>query len=157
MMLLTKLRSQESTGRIVIDLTNPANYENFNIEDGDSVFIPKQMGTVSVIGEVFNPATFRFDNANIKAKYYVEMAGGFKENAAQKNVYIFKANGRIVTNRNVNIMEARLAPGDVVVVPQKIEYKNNFKTFMDTVEAIFKIGSVISIIVTMLILIHTMQ
>jgi hypothetical protein len=54
-------------------------------------------------------------------------------------------------------MEARLAPGDVVVVPQKIEYKNNFKTFMDTVEAIFKIGSVIAIIVTMLILIHTMQ
>jgi len=157
MALMTKLRSQESIGRIVIDLTNPAKYDNFNIEDGDSVFVPKQMGTVSVLGEVFNPATFRFDNANMKAKYYVEMAGGFKENAAQKNVYVFKANGSIITNRNVNIMEVSLAPGDVVVVPQKIEYTNNFKIFMDTVDAIFKIGSVISIIVTVLILAHSLK
>jgi len=57
----------------------------------------------------------------------------------------------------VNIMEVSLAPGDVVVVPQKIEYTNNFKIFMDTVDAIFKIGSVISIIVTVLILAHSLK
>ncbi|HUI91233.1 MAG TPA: SLBB domain-containing protein [Chitinivibrionales bacterium] len=152
MALLTKLRSQGSTGRIVIDLTVPAHYENFNLEDGDSIFVPKLMGTVSVIGEVFNPATFRFDNVNVKAKYYVEMAGGFKENASQKNVYIFKANGRIVSNKKENVMEASLAPGDVIVVPQKIEYQNNFKTFMDTVDSIFKIASILSIIATLIIL-----
>jgi protein involved in polysaccharide export with SLBB domain len=138
-------------------LTNPAKYDNFNLEDGDSVFVPKLTGTVSVIGEVFNPATFRFDNANTKVRYYVEMAGGFKENAAQKNVYVFKANGSILTNRKINVLETSLAPGDVVVAPQKIEYQNNFKIFMDTVEAIFKIGSVISIIVTLLIVVNAMK
>jgi protein involved in polysaccharide export with SLBB domain len=150
--LLSKLREQESTGRIVIDLTNPAAYENFNIEDGDSVFVPKQMGTVSVIGEVFNPATFRFDGVNAKARFYVDMAGGFKDNAAKKNIYIYKANGSIVTNKNVNVLETGLEPGDVVVVPQKIEYQNNFKVFMDTVTAVFQIVSILSVIATLIVL-----
>ena len=150
--LLSKLRKQESTGRIVIDLTNPAAYENFNIEDGDSVFVPKQMGTVSVIGEVFNPATFRFDGVNTKARFYVDMAGGFKDNAAKKNIYIYKANGSIVTNKNVNVLETGLEPGDVVVVPQKIEYQNNFKVFMDTVTAVFQIVSILSVIATLIVL-----
>ncbi|HMD67748.1 MAG TPA: SLBB domain-containing protein, partial [Chitinivibrionales bacterium] len=154
MLLLSKLRAKESTGRIVIDLTNPAAYGNFNLEDGDSVFVPKLAGIVSVIGEVFNPATFRFDNGNTRAKYYVEMAGGFKENAAQKNVYIFKANGSIVTNRNVNVMEVGLAPGDVVVVPQKIEYQNNFKVFMETITAIFQIATILTAIATLIIAIN---
>ncbi len=157
MLLLSKLRSKESTGRIVIDLTNPAAYGNFNLEDGDSIFVPKLAGTVSVIGEVYNPATFRFDNANTRAKYYVEMAGGFKENAAQKNVYVFKANGSIVTNRNINIMEYSLAPGDVVVVPQKIEYQNNFKVFMETITAIFQIATILTAIATLIIAIDAVN
>ena len=33
-------------------------------------------------------------------------------------------------------MEYALAPADAVVVPQKMEFKNNFKVFMDSLTAI---------------------
>jgi hypothetical protein len=49
-------------------------------------------------------------------------------------------------------METALAPGDVVVVPQKIEFKNNFKTFMDSVTAIFQIATVLTAMATLIIL-----
>jgi protein involved in polysaccharide export with SLBB domain len=153
LLMINKLRAKDPEGRVVIDMTKPESYREFIPENGDILFVPKRIGTVSVIGEVFNPATFKYENGSSIARYYVEMAGGFKETAAKKNVYIFRANGSIVTNRNVNVMETALAPGDVVVVPQKIEYKNNFKTFMDSVSAIFQIATVLTAMATLIILI----
>jgi protein involved in polysaccharide export with SLBB domain len=152
LLMINKLRSNEPDGRVVIDMTKPEAYKDFILEDGDSLFVPKKIGTVSVIGEVFNPATFSYEDARSQARYYIEMAGGFKDNASKKNIYIFKANGSVITNKMVNVLESGLSPGDVVVVPQKIEYQNKFKTFMDSVDAIFKIASVLSIIATLLYL-----
>jgi len=153
MLMISKLRSNQPDGRVVIDMTKPESYRNFNLEDGDSLFVPKKIGTVSVIGEVFNPATFNYEENRSKAQDYIEMAGGLKESASPKNIYIFRANGSIVTNKKVNVLETSLDPGDVVVVPQKIEYKNNLKTFMDSVSAIFQIATVLTAMATLIILI----
>ena len=152
LLMISKLRSNEPDGRIVIDMTKPESYRDFTLEDGDSLLVPKKIGTVSVIGEVYNQATFRYDDERSVARFYIEMAGGFKENAAKKNIYIFRANGSIVTNKSQDVMETALAPGDVVVVPQKIEFKNNFKTFMDSVTAIFQIATVLTAMATLIIL-----
>jgi polysaccharide export outer membrane protein len=152
LLMISKLRANEPDGRVVIDMTKPESYKNFNLEDGDVLLVPKKIGTVSVIGEVFNPATFRYDEGMSKAHYYVEMAGGLKESASPKNIYIFRANGSIITNKTVRVLETALNPGDVVVVPQKIEYKNNFKMFMDSVQAIFQIATVLTAMATLVIL-----
>jgi polysaccharide biosynthesis/export protein len=150
-LLFSKLKSMESVGRIVIDLTNPSIYKDFNLEDGDTIFVPKPSGTVSVIGEVFNPATFRFEGERAKAGYYLDIAGGLKENADRKNMYVIKANGSVISNQNVDVMNVTLAPGDAIVVPQKMEFVNRFKLFMETLDAIFKIASVIAIVATLII------
>jgi polysaccharide export outer membrane protein len=150
--LLAKMRNAEVVGRVVIDLTNKDAYNDFILENGDSLFVPKHVGTVSVIGEVFNPATFRFEKTISKVGYYIDMAGGFKENADVKNVYIFKANGSILTRKNINIMEYALSPADVVVVPQKVIFKNNFKIFMDTIDSITKITAFLLSVATIIIL-----
>jgi protein involved in polysaccharide export with SLBB domain len=150
--MINKLRAKEAEGRVVIDMTKPESYKDFVPEDGDSLFVPKKIGTVSVIGEVFNPATFRYEENRALARYYVEMTGGFKETASKKNIYIFKANGSIITNKNINVMETALAPGDVVVVPQRIEYKNNFKIFMDSVQAMVSIATILTAMATVIIL-----
>ncbi len=155
LMLVNKLRAQEADGRIVIDLTKEKSYKDFLLEDGDSVYVPKQSGTVTVLGEVFNPATFRFDVTNPYAHEYVEFAGGLKESGSRKDVYIIKANGSVITNKKEDVLASALSPGDVIVVPQKIEYKNNFKTFMDSVEAIFKIATVLTAVATLIILART--
>lgn len=150
--LINKLKESETGGRVVIDLTNSNQYRNFLLENGDSLFVPKTVGTVSVIGEVFNPATFKFENSNVSAKQLIEMAGGFKENADTKNVYIFKANGSVLTRKNTNISRYTLCPGDVVVVPQKLEFTNNFKTFMDSIDSISKITALVLTAATLVIL-----
>jgi protein involved in polysaccharide export with SLBB domain len=150
-LLMNRLRETESTGRVVIDMTNKEAYRHFILEEGDSLFVPKQVGTISVIGEVYNPATFRLESGMSRAKYYVEMAGGLKENADAKNVYIIKANGSVITRKNVDIMQYVLAPADVVVVPQKIEFKNNFKIFMDSLTAIVQISGLLLSAATLII------
>jgi len=157
MLLINKLHEQQSDGRVVIDLTKEESYRDFILEDGDVILIPKKSGTVSVIGEVYNPATFRFEETHVTAKYYIDMAGGYKENASKKNIYILKANGSIVTNQTVNVEGTELQPGDFVVVPQKIEYSNNSKAFMDMVQAIFQIGSTLAVIVTLIITVNAMK
>jgi protein involved in polysaccharide export with SLBB domain len=150
-LLMNRLRETESAGRVVIDMTNKEAYGNFILEDGDSLFVPKQVGTISIIGEVYNPATFRLESGSPPAKYYVEMAGGFKRNADVKNVYIIKANGSVITQKNVDIMDYALAPADVVVVPQRVEFKNNFKIFMDSLTAIMQISGLLLSAATLII------
>jgi protein involved in polysaccharide export with SLBB domain len=150
--LIGKLRdSSEVAGRVVIDLTNKDAYKDFILEDGDSLYIPKQVGTVSVLGEVFNPATFRFEKKFSKVRYYIDMAGGFKENADIKSVYVHKANGSVLTRKNIKVMEYVLSPADVVVVPQKVVYKNNFKVFMDTIDSVAKITAFLATILLLYI------
>jgi len=150
-LITNRLREGESMGRVVIDMTNKENYKDFILENGDSLFVPKQVGTISVLGEVYNPATFRIESGLTTAKYYVEMAGGAKQNADIKNIYIVKANGSVITRKNVDVMEYALAPADVVVVPQKVEYKNNFKIFMDSLVAIVQISSLFLGVATIII------
>ena len=151
MALKQKLASVEPTGRVVIDLTNPKAYESFSLEDGDNVTIPRDLNTVSVIGEVYNPSTFTFNTENRSANYYIESAGGLKENGDKKHTYIIKANGRIITNKMQRISSISLAPGDVVVVPQKISFSNPHKLFVDTADAIFKLATTLAVVLSVII------
>ncbi len=151
--VLNKLRNTEIVGRVVIDLANKDSYKDFILENGDSLYVPKQVGTVSVIGEVYNPATFRFEKGLSRVRDYIELAGGLKESADAKNVYIFKANGSILTRKNIEVLEYALSPADVVVVPQKVVFKNNFKIFMDTVDSIAKITTFLIAVVTLVVLV----
>lgn len=146
--LLDKVRNVKPVGRVVIDLTHPGKYDNFMLEDGDSLFIPKEPSTVSVFGEVYNPATFQLDSRTTRAGYYVELAGGMKEYADGRNIYVVRANGSVHTRRMSNVKQYHLRPGDAVVVPQKIKYSNNFKTFIDTITGITNILTVAALIAT---------
>lgn len=154
-MLISQLREQVYEGRVVIDLTNPDHYRNFLLENGDSLYFPRLVGTVSVIGETFNPATFRFEGNGSRVNKYVEMAGGFRESADRKKVYVIKANGSVITKNSTRVMAYALSPGDVVVVPQKIIYKNNFKTFMDTLDSVVKIATLITSIAMLVIAVNS--
>lgn len=154
MALKQKLAMAVPTGRVVIDLTNPKAYESFALEDGDIITVPRDLNTVSVIGEVYNPSTFTFNTENRSANYYIESAGGLKENGDKKHTYIIKANGRIITNKMQRISSISLAPGDVVVVPQKIRFSNPHKVFVDTADAIFKIATTLAVIISVILAIN---
>ncbi len=136
MMLKDEINQTKSTGRVVIDLSNLNNYSDFQLEDGDYLFVPRKLNTVSVIGEVFNPTTFKYEPERSTVELLILSAGGFKGNADKKNVYIIKANGSIITRKDNNFFNYPLAPGDAVVVPQVIDYNNASKRFIETAGAV---------------------
>jgi len=148
MALLARLRKLEPIGRVVIDMTRPESYRDFQLEDGDTLYIPPMLNTVSVMGEVFNPATFQHDSRNPHVRYYVDLSGGMKENADRKRLYVIRANGSVVGGKRRNITGYRLQPGDAVVVPQKIRYISAYRIFMDTIAAVFQVVSTAAVVIT---------
>jgi polysaccharide export outer membrane protein len=140
LLMKEKLKLTAPVGRVILDLTKQENYENFSLETGDALFIPRDMNTVMVFGEVFNPATFAFKKDNTSPWYYVESAGGMRETSDKKHVYVIKANGRVITGKMQRMSSVKLEPGDAVVVPPLLRASNAFKTFLDTIEVIYKIA-----------------
>jgi polysaccharide biosynthesis/export protein len=122
--LLTQLRSSKATGRIVVDVekavnAKPGSDDDFKLEDGDTISIPKLKQFVMVMGEVQNPATHVWQKDKTRNDY-ISMSGGYTRNADDDRVYVVHANG------SVAIAEKRwfggdsnvaMKPGDTVVAP----------------------------------------
>jgi protein involved in polysaccharide export with SLBB domain len=144
-------------GRVMIDMTDEDQYSSFVLEDGDELFVPRNLSTVSVLGEVYNPATFRLDAKAPTVRHYLDIAGGPKETADKKAIYIVRANGNVISSKVMRIDNLPLEPGDVVIVPVKVRYSNRFKFFVDSADAVLKIGSFLATIVTLLLAINTMN
>ena len=77
-----------------------------------------------VTGQVYNSAALTFVPGKT-AGWYLSHAGGPTNMANKKEIFVIRANGSVVgrdsggwyTN---NVLEAKMQPGDIVVVPQKI-------------------------------------
>jgi protein involved in polysaccharide export with SLBB domain len=92
------------------------------LENGDSIQIPVKPASVMVLGNVRNPASV-LHKENEDVQYYLNRAGGFSPGAAEKEMYVVKADGSAITGflrlRNID-------PGDVVVVPPAVETKTQW-------------------------------
>ena len=152
MAMKEKVDSLDGYGRVVIDLRKEESYKDFALEDNDELHVPRNLNTVSVIGEVYNPATFKYDISNRRVSHYLNAAGGMKkETSDKKQVYVIKADGSIITNKSTNVVSSNIEPGDVVVVPQKIRYTNPHRRFVDTADALFKITTFLATLATLLV------
>jgi protein involved in polysaccharide export with SLBB domain len=141
-------------GRVTIDMTDEEEYKSFIVEDGDELFVPRNLNTISVLGDVYNPSTFRLEARRPTVSYYLSMAGGTLSSADKKNMYIIRANGRVVSNSAKSISGVELQPGDVLIVPARIRYPNRFKIFLDSADATLKVASLLTTIVTLMIVIN---
>jgi len=157
MMLKDVLDSVVVLGRVMIDMTDEEQYKSFVLEDADELFVPRNLSTVSVLGEVYNPATFRLDAHRPTVMHYLDIAGGPKQSADRKAIYVIRANGSVISNRAARISSVTLEPGDVVIVPARIRYPNNFKIFLDSADATLKIGTFLMAVVTLIIAINTLS
>jgi len=155
MRLKSMFDSTTVLGRVTIDLTDESEYESFIVEDGDELFIPRNLSTVSVLGDVYNQSTFIFEGRKPTVSHYLAMAGGTLESADRRSVYVIEANGRVISNKNKSIFSTQLKPGDVVIVPAKVRYPNKLKTFLDMSNATIQLASLITAIATLVILLNT--
>ena len=91
------LLDEELLGRVVIDLQgifDGSVTTDTIVEDGDTLFVPKYSNTISVIGEVYEPGTFKFEEG-LTLEQYIDIAGGATTYALKKNTYLLKADGSV--------------------------------------------------------------
>ncbi|GLI52401.1 SLBB domain-containing protein [Thermodesulfovibrio yellowstonii] len=134
---ITALKRVKAKGRISIRIDKPEVLKNtpydIELEDGDSIFIPSNPHTVQVIGAVYNQTAFVYDKDKSYSDY-IDLAGGYTDNADKKNVYILKVDGTAVKlggnflgiswNKNSKRWElgsTEIEPGDTIVVPEKLQ------------------------------------
>ena len=122
--MLSKLRNQESQGRLVIDLDKILEAESSSdifVKDGDILFVPSLPYAVSVSGEVQFPSSHLFDE-KLDVKDYIYKSGGYSQNADEARTFVVKANGSVLTSKG-NAWFGKgsaiqtISAGDVIVVP----------------------------------------
>ncbi|WP_373827373.1 SLBB domain-containing protein [Bacteroides heparinolyticus] len=99
-------------------LANPGSDYDVVLREGDVVYIPEFINTVKISGSVMYPNTVTWTKG-AKLKYYINMAGGYGENAKKKKVYIINLNGTV--SRAKKYSTDLIQPGCEIVVPTKKE------------------------------------
>jgi protein involved in polysaccharide export with SLBB domain len=127
--ILSRLKSQPATGRLVIHISSDidswaGSSADVEVRRGDVLRVPKRPGFVLVSGQVYNASAITFTPGK-SAGWYLQHAGGSTSAANRKEIFVIRANGSVVGRRSgewfePDVLSTRLEPGDVVVVPQKI-------------------------------------
>jgi protein involved in polysaccharide export with SLBB domain len=113
------------SGRIGIDLAevlkDSRNRDNMLLGDGDSIYVPRYNGVVTVTGAVNSPVAVAYvPGENID--FYIRSAGGPKPAADVSHAYVTQPNGKVESvNRRRFWPDSHPTPqaGGVVYVPQR--------------------------------------
>jgi protein involved in polysaccharide export with SLBB domain len=93
----------------------PLDPNQIMLVDGDSVYVPKSTGMISVSGAVVSPGLVAF-HAGKGVGYYLEQAGGLGFNADRENMVVYNP----VTGGGISADKAgELYDGEMLFVPQK--------------------------------------
>ena len=89
-----RAKSIEPKGRIL--LNTESNLSNVTLEDGDTIYIPKQSSIVTIQGEVKIPGAQTFVN-DYSIEEYIDSVGGFTDRADTEHILVIKINGKVIT------------------------------------------------------------
>ena len=123
-------------GRIALNIPNRLRYlkysdQNIKLNPGDKIYIPPKPDFVLVMGAVFNQMAIPYIHGKTVG-WYLRQAGGYRNNANSGEIYLIKANGRIVSRRSYSsfwsfmglgnsFMRMPVKPGDTIVVPAEFK------------------------------------
>ena len=137
----------EAGGRVVIDL--PAILAgdvtaDIQLEAGDSLFVPEFNNTVSIIGEVRQPGTFKYDGDRSVGDY-INLAAGLTARANRKDIYAVRANGKVdLVDSKRSLLSftpsnmSKLEPGDTIIVPVNEEYQPVLSKYKEVSTVVFQ-------------------
>ena len=97
-------------------LVNPGSDEDMVLREGDVLFVPKYVSTVTINGAVMYPNTILYQKGS-SLSYYIEQAGGFGNRALKRRVYVIYMNGMV--SRLKRRMGNAIEPGCEIIVPSK--------------------------------------
>jgi polysaccharide export outer membrane protein len=137
------LENFEGAGRLLVDVEAAMSGDslaNIVLEDGDTLKIPEQISTVTVVGEIRRPGSHTFQ-AGLDLNDYLGLSAGLTARAENKELYIVRADGSVVRpttswlrfsggNDSIN-------PGDTIVVPIDAGYTDNLTLWREVTQVIF--------------------
>ena len=111
-----RLRDQEVTGRLTVNVLVSDPSAPIFLENGDTVYVPKRPSYVSVIGSVQKETMASYSSTKTFPDY-VASAGGLSSGADKKSMYVLLPNGESVKATK----DIVIPPGAVLVVPPKTD------------------------------------
>ncbi len=120
--LVKQLRDTKALGRLAIDLELllEGGESSLVLSGGDHLVVPSRSQEVTVLGEVFHPTSHLFEAGKNRLDY-VNLSGGATKLADTSNVYVVRANGKVLAAKRIAWFRAahdeEIGPGDTVVVP----------------------------------------
>ncbi len=125
---LENLADNPPLGRLTVQISSNIRIwrntsRDIAVRDGDTLIIPKRSSYVMVQGQVYNPTAVAFRPGK-SAKWYLRQAGGPTNLANKGTIFVIRADGTVICGGGSrwwfgSALSDALAPGDVVVVPEK--------------------------------------
>ena len=119
--------------------------KDIELLDGDTIYVPEKPTTVKVEGEVYSPSYVVYDKNMKNYKDYIGAAGGYKESAYKKKVFVIKSNGKAIDNPKDTTIE----PGDTIYIPVDTRKKKGFEKAMDAFKGTLEIVSTVALIIVL--------
>jgi polysaccharide export outer membrane protein len=147
---IQSILEREALGRIAIDLPRILAGDqgaDVVLGDGDKVFLPRRNDTVTVLGEVFRPGSFRFE-AGQSLDDYLALGAGATARADQKGIYVVRANGRVDRPERsllrFGLADSAVRPGDTIVVPVNASYRDPLDFWTSITQVAYQTGIAIA-------------
>ncbi len=138
--MVERLRKTNLNGRIVlnIDPTEQGipSLPDLPLENGDRLYVPSRPSTVNVIGDVFEQASFLYQE-DYRTGDYLKKAGGPTRSADRSHMFVIRADGSVVSRRNSPALFAKsfdslsMSPGDTLIVPTYINRSTFVRGLID--------------------------
>lgn len=129
--LVDRLRAVKPTGRVVLQLLPESrNLPTLTLEDGDRLYIPPKPTSVGVFGSVYSGGSYLYNDGR-QIEDFLKLAGGPTRGADPTSIFIIRANGSVVSNRESAsfwsrsstsaLANVRAEPGDTIFVPEEMD------------------------------------
>jgi protein involved in polysaccharide export with SLBB domain len=148
---LDRLRQLRPSGRIALEMTpDAAALPDMTLEDGDRIVIPPRPSFIGVAGAVYNENVLLW-RGNRTVGDYLKSAGP-TESADLDNIFVLRADGGVASRGQGGwfgvgrgtLDSMVLAPGDTLVVPEKIDRETNYTAIVrgvkDWTQIIYQLG-----------------
>jgi len=132
-------------------MKHPGSKNDFFLEEDDNIYIPRELQTVRVMGEVLFPTYVGYQKGMSLGKY-IDNAGGFSLQAEKKKVFVLYANGTAKsTSRFMWIrFYPKIQPGARIVVPEKPAELKAKLSPAENIAVMTSVTSVVALIYSML-------
>ena len=130
-----RLQGLRSSGRLSLGLpthgATVSELPELRLENGDRLFIPPRPEFVQVFGSVDTESALLWQPGRNVADYMKQ--AGISREADAKAVFVLRPDGTVVADRDswfFSVARITVLPGDVIVVPEKLDLQSGWNAFM---------------------------